>query len=746
MRAKNVRMLVSVLLSLLLVVAFAACSPDSDDSETGNAPEVTITSKEATIEVGESYMLTYTTTGENVTATVSVTEKDGGTGGTYNESDGTFSATAAGEYTLTVTATNADGEDSASVVVTVTEPAVPASVPEITFTDKQDSYTVAVGQTLTLPAAKATDSVDGDITGDLDVSMGTVSTGTTITKVSDGNYTFSSTVAGEHSVSYYVVNSQDEDAEEFIDIMVTPLTNETEIGDAANIENLNTSGKTYTANLAAGYEDIFVKGLTMSGTPAASVIGTEDAIAGNSLLLDYSECIYSTNTAFYFDAVTSDTYLKSGKWTLSFDVKVLEGNLPGNQVYLFFMRDGMTDIPGTARPIATDGTVTNVSLTINQTMAADETWHCGLFTYTGDSSFTYDGLKLVIDNISFTWIETVDATVIRTEPAKTIDAEDLDGDGWTFTGSDNNYTEVYGSSAAIYLQKYLLAEGSYLTEEQEALLTPENGFSGDAVVYTTKQQTGFRSIMNMCLDPDYDYTLTLRVYLPQDVGEWHYWSNGQDAGMSAYGASMGTVAAEARTAGLQTWTITFQGNAQNIGIGLYRDGTEDVFIGDITISRTPHVTAEETPNGAVVGDTWTYDAGDGLAAADKFTIVNGDDVTLSDGSKLSSKEGFSGQAIWWTKSSADSDAVGELWQFGGNVCEANCKYEITFVLYVDNLSGGALMGKFDNEFPNITSETGLQTVTLEWTGAIDFFCFYAQTGVTCDVYLASVTVELVEIL
>ncbi len=745
MRSKSAKSILCLLLGLLLMLSFVACGDNGGTTESGK-PTVSITSAAATIEVGESYTLAYTTTGEGVTVSVAVTEADGGTGGSYNEADRTFTATAAGVYTLTVTAANDAGDALASVVVTVTEPEVPESTPEITFTDKQDSYTVAVGQTLTLPAAKATDEVDGDLTSELDVSMGTTSTGTTITKVSDGNYTFSATVAGEHSISYYVVNSQDNDAEEFIDVTVTPLTEETNVGDAGNIENLNTSGESYTANFAAGYEDVFVRGLTMSALPAASVIGTEDAIAGNSLLLDYTDCIYSTNTAFYFDAVTSDSYLKSGRWTLSFDVKVLEGNLPGNQVYLFFMRDGTGDIPGTARTVATDGAVTNVSLTINQTMAAGETWHCGLFTYTGDSSFTYDGLKLVIDNITFTWIETVDATVTRTQPAKTITAEDLDGDGYTFTGSDDNYTEVYGSSAAIYLKKDLLAEGAYLTAEEEALLTPANGFSGDAVVYTTKQQTGFRSIMRLCTDPAYDYTLTLKVYLPGAVGDWHWWSNGQDAEMQGYGSSMGVVDAASRAAGLQTWTITFQGNAQNIGIGLYRDGTEDVFIGDITISRSLHETQATTPNGAKVGDTWVYDAADGLAAPDKFTIVNAADVILSDGSKLSDKEGFSGQAIRWVKDSTASDAFGELWQFANRVCEANCNYKITFVLYVDSIAGGNLQGRFDSTFPNITGTAGLQTVVLDWSGAIDFFSFYAQTGVTVDVYLASVTVELVEIL
>lgn len=734
MRTK-LRMLVTTLLCFAFVFSIAACG-----NETVQKPSLTITSAEKTIEIGEKYLLEYTAEGAD-TVSVAVTEKDGKTGGTYSESSREFSASEAGVYTLTVTATNKAGDTVKSVTVTVKAAEIPSdtTAPVITIENKDEVRTVGVGQSITLPKATASDDTDGDLTEDIEVGMATSARGTELKKGTDGTYTFKADVAGTHKISYYVEDAAENYDEQFIDITVTPAKEETTLAEGENdISNLAKDNVKFTENFEDGYNGTFAKGLSYDTVVPAYISGTQDAIAGNSLILDYETCVSNTDTKFYFGAVQD--YIKSGKWTVSMDVNILEGNLPDNRIYLFFVQEGQTEAQGIPFSVK-NGEVTHIEYTAIKVFDDSKPWYMGFFTYTGNASFTYDGLRLAIDNISLTREFVEDATVVRTQPAKTITAEDLDGAGHTFTGDDDNYTEVIGSSNAIYLQKDKLVGGKYLTEEQFANITAENGFNGSTVIYTTGQQTGFRSIKDLCTDPAYDYTLTMRVYLPADISGWHFWKNNVDANMAVGGTSLGTIPDAKCKAGVQTWEITVQGASDNMHIGLYSGNQNSVYIGDVTISRTPHEVSETTPNGHSVGKTWTLTAANKPGDFNNVTSVVPFEVTLQDGSKLSEKEGFGDSALRFNK---ENDKTGEMFRLN-SICESGCVYKITFVMYVDTITG-TLMANFDNQkFPVLTSATGLQTVEIENEGLIDFFSLYVAGGSAADVYVASVTIELIEI-
>lgn len=114
---KLLRRTILICLSAALLAGAFACGRQTADKE----PSVRIESGEGEITVGETYSLRYTA--ENAESVqVSISEQNGGNGGSYDESAGTFTASAAGKYTLTVTARAGEKSASASVRVSVTDP------------------------------------------------------------------------------------------------------------------------------------------------------------------------------------------------------------------------------------------------------------------------------------------------------------------------------------------------------------------------------------------------------------------------------------------------------------------------------------------------------------------------------------------------------------------------------------------------------------------------------------------------
>lgn len=105
---KRILTLVLVLMLVLTLGALTACKEDQPDDLDPTSLSIT-SAKEVTLELGQSYTLTYDTDG---TVNVSVS------GGSYNEETQKFTATEAGTYTITVTAT-AEGKSEVSETVTV---------------------------------------------------------------------------------------------------------------------------------------------------------------------------------------------------------------------------------------------------------------------------------------------------------------------------------------------------------------------------------------------------------------------------------------------------------------------------------------------------------------------------------------------------------------------------------------------------------------------------------------------------
>lgn len=503
---------------------------------------------------------------------------------------------------LTVSAASCGGETSTSDSSTQSSESVADSssdsadssaeqpdttAPVITYADgKKDSYTMVSGEKVTLPSATAADEKDGAV--DVDVSV--TSKGASIVKTEAG-YEFSSTTAGTYQVSYYAVDEAENETEEFISVTVTPIVPETTLeAGAGNIENLK-EGKTYVENFENGYSGALAKGFSYStedGTPQASIQATADSIAGNSLIIDYTTCAWNTNTQFWFG--TLDEYIKSGKWTISMDVKVLGGAAPSG-IYLSFIYDGDNSGENQQFALGAVGETKTVTLTGNKTFDPSKTWHFRTFFYTGDSSYSYANFKLAIDNISITVKEVVDDTVERTGTPKTLTFADIDGKSYTLTGADDNYTALSG--AMQYLDKSKVVASERLTQEEADNLTADNGFTSDYIIEANTQIVTFDALKNVCTDSTYEYTISFKVYSKNASG-WHIFMT------DGSGAQSGAKSMPAVT-GPTTFTHTFVGSEKYVNIGLYNGSIAPLYIGDITIGAAKRQDTEKSPNGYEVG-------------------------------------------------------------------------------------------------------------------------------------------------
>lgn len=594
--------------------------------------------------------------------------------------------------------------------------------PVITYaTGKQDSYTTTAGTPVTLPSATANDAVDGEV--ELEVTV--TSKGATVTKANNG-YTFASDTAGEYDVSYYAVDSSDNEVEEFISVTVEPVKAETVLEQGQNnLANLAQSEVTFVENFEKGYDSPLAKGFDFSqaaGKPNASVVSNDDSIAGNSLIIDYTSCAHDSNTQYWFGSL--DNYIRSGKWTISMDVKVLGGTAPSG-LYFSFIYDG--DESGDNKEIALGAVGETKTLTFEGIKNLDETktWHFRVFFFTGNQSYKYDDFRIAIDNISITVKEVVNAVVERTGTPKELTATDLDGNGYTLTGADDNYTAL---SNMLYLDKSKVVAGDYLTTEQAANLTAANGFNSDYVILATSQLIFFDSLNDLCTDNNYEYTVTFKVYSPDDA-TWHFTTQ------NGAGGNSHTKQCNVNN-GVATWTATFNGSDIIHRVGWYFGGSCKLFIGDITVSRTLREPTDQTAHGYKVGQKWTKNAND----INNGTLVTCSEVTLQEGT-LAEQSGFEESARHLSNDKAD---VTLTCFKGNNTLEMGCTYKITVNLYIVELNGRLMINIDNGVFLDLVSgQTGYHKVEITWkaTKDVDNFSLYLPDG-TSDFYCSSITYEL----
>lgn len=718
---KKRNFIVVALLALVLSMAMTACGGGTSDTDEKD-PVVTITSGTGNITTAQTYRLTYTTTNatkEQVTVS----------GGTYNETDKTFSATEAGEYTVTVKVTNIKKTAQASVKVNVTEaepqPGEDTVAPEITF-EEHGVLTVKVNTPITLPAAAATDDVDGDITDNLEVGADPQQ-GTAITGTGTGVYVFEAEAAGEYSISYYVQDEAENEAEEFLTVTVTPEIEETNViaPEENKIENLAVSQKTFKENFEQGYNSPFLKKHSPEQVTKVYLSGDNDAISGNSMIMDFSEGTSGSNFRYWFGSF--DQYIKSGRWTIEMDIKVI-GGTPGGKFFLQFIYDGDNSGDNMDYTVNQDG-ITHIKYDYVKTFDPDKTWHFATFWMNNPS---YENFKIAIDNIQITWKEVVDATYVHENDADEITAEDLDGEGVTLNLSGTKYTALSGSGRYVATDK--LVSGDILTAEQAENITAENGF-GECAIYMTTQINNFLAFDRLCTDPAYNYTLTVKAYSAVSSQWMFFFTNAAGAQTGNSNGLSGT--------GVQIWSKTFIGNEGYIHAGMYSSPISPVLIGEISLRRELKQATDKTPNGNEVGAKWTYDYSTVKPLSEeKFTTVNTSEVA-----ELAGLEGFGEKCLQFDH---EANFTAELLRasLGGAenkaIMEAEGKYKITLWMYVVR-ADDIIHLRLDGNFPTAATAgtQGFVKAEIDFDGAADFISIYSAAGGGSNFYLGKMEIELI---
>lgn len=739
---KLCKWLISVLLLCsICAIAFACGGKKPDEPTIRDKIKLDITSKDAMIETGDTYTLAFKVTGVvDYKATVAVTEKNGGTGFTYNEETNAFSATLAGEYTLTVTAVQKSNEENkaeGSVIVTVT----PSMEDPVLTIEEHPALTVVAGQPLALPAAAAIDYKGEDISADIEVSA-MDSRGVTITK-NDGVWTLVSNVACTQSVEYFVADENAYEAAEYIDVVVTPVKAETPADPDNVIENLEESKGVYVETFADGYNQAY-NSIGMQSDIYYTIDATSEKMEGNALRVDYKDCYANTNTAMSFGFV--EDYWASGKWQISYDCYWEKGNVPRGLIHTSLVKSGQNH--GGPTTALTKGEVTHVTAEFTLAMGEDDVYVFALFLYcpaSEEDKFTeaggYDGCVLWIDNIRFEYLTDVNPVVDRSrETPAEFTLDDLSGEGITLTGDEASFSPIGGTGNPKWVYIPHLVDGGYLTQEQADNLTSENGFSSDYAVYHSSEIIRFSSFNEMFRYNQYDYTVTVKVYLPNNASNWHFFFTDKDYKQT--GASQ--IHADDLTAGVHTWTFTTSGKSTYYGFGFYKGGSGAAYIGEINVKIAENGAAPVDPDLPMVDPIVSFNtrpnSGDSCATFTDasfeenatITITHADDnytalwgtgnaryieiaklqennayLTPSQGALLTPEEGFtSGYAIW-LNSAGSANALG-VGAFENAFTNPEYMYTLTLRVYVPfTINGYRLLVARDNNFnPNNYNEEG----------------------------------------
>lgn len=204
-------------------------------------------------------------------------------------------------------------EDSSETSTDSTE-TPDTTAPAITINGEK-TYTISIGEEFTLPTATVIDDVDGDISETVYLVL---ADGAKFASLKNG--VFTSNVGGKHEIVYYAEDEAQNEAYETVVIQVQTATEEEQKDNVSKeMMVLNESGSTFFENFEKGPQNTLMKN---AYKPYFTLTGDEKAISGNSLIIDYSELEKQTNR---INLSSLMPYLKTGRWTVEFDVKLVSG-------------------------------------------------------------------------------------------------------------------------------------------------------------------------------------------------------------------------------------------------------------------------------------------------------------------------------------------------------------------------------------------------------------------------------------
>ena len=698
---------------------------DSSSSEESketviHVTSVAITLDKSAIRVGESAKASVTISPQNasdksydiVSSNTNVASVNGDT----------ITALAVGE--TNITAVSKDGSVS-SQVVKLTVKAALAENPTITITG-ESTYTVAAGENLTLPTAKA---VARDGKTDLSSSI-EIEDYDDPKALSSDLKTFNSKIAGTHTISYYVQEGNAEDApsdEKEITITVTPATAntfETKDGDD-NAEAMKTYG-TFKDGFEKGTSSVLYKSLGDANN-ATELSATSDAVMGNSLIIDMNKTSGAAINSVFINTFTDTLFReKAVSYEVSFDYKALD-DTDYSGVYFGQRWDGSNGINEQFMSDKTVGKVNHFSHKFTE-VTIPSGGNAGFFFFklNADSKPT---ARVAIDNFVVTAIKCVETTDVVPTSAE-LSAEG----GYTFNWKEkaNKFTK----GETIELED--------APSDAKTAMKAATGFSTNIMHMTGNGDHTFSGVNSTNLVAGKKLTVSFNYYCVNDNGLNMIMMTSAGNPTMNDGLKTEVVSGSIKKF---TWSGTLPSGSSTFNI-YPTDGSFDIYVGDMTLALTDAdpVAADETEKGHKVGDTWEQKTRKfGNKTSPTLNITN--DFTTPDAAK-----GNTGIGDTITKFEfLGSNLTAEWVNYSGSAIESGHTYTIRTIYYVETISTGTrICFNFDNAvFKDLPTTAGYHDETITWEADrnVDFMSFYIPGGASGNTvfYVASTLITLTKI-
>ncbi len=599
-------------------------------------------------------------------------------------------------------------------------------------------YSVQVGEALTLPVATASDETDGDISADVWIKADMNNKFADIqTETEDGKIkaTFLSNTAGTHTVTYTVENSWGMSAETSVSVQVVGKTEDGE-NEFSNIDELIDGGK-FVENFA-DFKSDFVKNISGSHI---KVKATEEAIEGNSIVIDYSGLVGGDNL-IAMQGLSS--YFKSGTWKVSFDVKLVSGSPDGNFLNSYYI--GYRNVIGDKQ---TNVQITQLNPAVG-TMAVGDTvtvtYDCNLVEVAASDNYYFhlfvndlkeNDVVLAYDNFVFEYV----AFDVTTERAT---FDQISAEGGVTYDFVNKFTAIDNAKP---VKKADIAD-----ETANAALNGEGveGFSETVMEISNASDMHNIAAFNAeSLQKGYAYTLTITAYKCDDAG--HHLILMREAGPNT------TLKSNFMTQGeVGTYTITFEYKEEDAtitAINLY--GKYSAYIGSITLTAEEiivpeaeftvsecktDVTQEEYLNGYV----YTQEEGNYASTGtyEKIALMEEGDPIKAE---IAAAEGFS-ESVWLVKATSGNGVyIGAL----QGKFVAGYTYTVEFNAYVSAFNGGCVLMMNEGGGQNGSAKSLVKenisgnlykfTVIVEAVENDAGFMFYPQGG-DWELYIGNISV------
>lgn len=687
-----------------------ATSTTSSEKEVVHVSSISIIAEKTELFIGENTKVKTSVLPENADDKTFTLKSE-------NESiltvDQTGKVTAIAAGTTNVVATSTDGAKTSKVSITVKAASKPVlKMPEVL------TYQASVGTAFTLPTVTAKDYKGNDITSSIEIED-------LNEKGSIKNGVFTAAIAGEHTLSYYVEDPNDADLFTEGEIKINVAAAHEETFDVTGYDDPSALANygTFKENFGKGIKSPTYRAIADSNN-ATHLSGGEDAISGNSLIVDANKTAGSAARCIFFNQFND--YFKRGisaTYTVSFSYKILSNDV-GNfsNFYLQLNWDGSSGLNQTFVPSnAQVNTVYEASFSFPGTKipTTGNAWF-GLFKLSGSNTDTI----IAIDNLTFSAKEVAQVNAV-------VPSSEQLTNGFTFDMENNGTESTNGETVII--------DKIENTDAKTAMKANDN-FGKNALKLTNADDHLFAGLTKNNMVVGKKLTIEVYYYSVNNKG-LHYIMMGDNGNP--------TLQIEDKEVSGNIRVTKYEGVIESgwNQLNIYGQGNSnfEIYIGKINLklAEADPVPEDETPKGYKVGFNFNEKTRAFGTANDTSRAVENFDNNAA--VIANSNMGDAPQKVTFKNANTTIE-----WFRGDGRIEDKQKYKITLDYYVSNWSG-RLMYNFDNNvFLEIGSnmEEGYHRSEITWTAnrQVDFFSFYTPgDGGTGTFYVGNINVELIEI-